>query len=252
MMQHLRQKKLEDTMDIFENNISTLSGTDRTPGFFDQLMPKEKYVPGKENAFADFLSGKYEVDQADTNLPTTSKAAEATDLINVVETRAKTRQKLATMPQSDLEVPEIPEEDKIVDPTDLPNQDQWPFTQLQITDGQKVDPTLDQTRQKVENQLSPQTIHKCNCGLAHHAAVCAASAHILIRLFQLIIEPYKQTDTSTTTILIVNGSPNFFTLITTLRQRSIVWSQWCTIQFVLPTAWSQKLSKIYENHNFMG
>uniref|UniRef100_A0A915J6B2 Uncharacterized protein n=1 Tax=Romanomermis culicivorax TaxID=13658 RepID=A0A915J6B2_ROMCU len=109
-------------------------------------------VKGKENAFADFLSRKYEVDQTDTDLPTTSKAAETTDLINVVETRDKTRQKLATMPQTDLEAPQIPEEDKIVDPADLPNQDQWPFMQQQIVDAQKVDPMLDQTCQKVENQ----------------------------------------------------------------------------------------------------
>uniref|UniRef100_A0A915JWG6 Uncharacterized protein n=1 Tax=Romanomermis culicivorax TaxID=13658 RepID=A0A915JWG6_ROMCU len=201
-----------DTMEIFENNISTLSATDRTPGFFRQLTPKEnhvilgmiwardrlktpspcvvssddtsssisiepaivnprsehflvvvinnsneivkvKYVPGKENAFADFLGGKYEVDQTDTNHTTTSKAAEAMDLINVVETRAKTRQKLARTPQTDLEVPEIPEEDMIVDPANLPNQDQWPFTQQQIVDAQKVDPMLDQTCQKVENQV---------------------------------------------------------------------------------------------------
>uniref|UniRef100_A0A915K1A2 Uncharacterized protein n=1 Tax=Romanomermis culicivorax TaxID=13658 RepID=A0A915K1A2_ROMCU len=83
--------------------------------------------------------------------PTTLKEATATDTINAVETRDKTRQKLATTPQTDLEVPETPEEDKIVDPADLPNQDQWPFIQQQIADAQKTDPTLDQTRQKVEN-----------------------------------------------------------------------------------------------------
>uniref|UniRef100_A0A915JM06 Integrase zinc-binding domain-containing protein n=1 Tax=Romanomermis culicivorax TaxID=13658 RepID=A0A915JM06_ROMCU len=96
---------------------------------------------------------RYEFDQTDTNLPTTSKAAEATDLINVVETRAKTRQKLAMTPQTDLEAPEIPEEDQIVNPADLPNQDQWPFTQQQSVDAQKVDPMPDQTPQKVENQV---------------------------------------------------------------------------------------------------
>uniref|UniRef100_A0A915JJ04 Uncharacterized protein n=1 Tax=Romanomermis culicivorax TaxID=13658 RepID=A0A915JJ04_ROMCU len=53
------------------------------------------------------------------------------DLINVVETRAKTSRKLATTPQTDLEVPETPDKDKVVDPTDLPNQDPWPFTQQQ-------------------------------------------------------------------------------------------------------------------------
>uniref|UniRef100_A0A915I5D1 Uncharacterized protein n=1 Tax=Romanomermis culicivorax TaxID=13658 RepID=A0A915I5D1_ROMCU len=103
-------------------------------------------------ATTSIMGQKYKVDQMDTNLPTTSKAAEATDMINVVETRAKTRQKLATMPQTDLKAPEIPEEDKIVDPADLPNQDQWPFTQQKIVHAQKVDPMLDQTRQKVENQ----------------------------------------------------------------------------------------------------
>uniref|UniRef100_A0A915KGC3 Uncharacterized protein n=1 Tax=Romanomermis culicivorax TaxID=13658 RepID=A0A915KGC3_ROMCU len=102
------------------------------------------YLPGKETAFGDFLSRKYEVDQTDIDCPTTSKAAETTDLINVVETRAQTRQKLATTPQTDLKAPEIPEEDKIVNPADLPNQAQWPFMQQQIINAQKVDPTLDQ------------------------------------------------------------------------------------------------------------
>uniref|UniRef100_A0A915IWA6 Transmembrane protein n=1 Tax=Romanomermis culicivorax TaxID=13658 RepID=A0A915IWA6_ROMCU len=46
----------------------------------------------------------------------------------------------------------MPDEEKIVDPFDLPNQNQWPFTQQQIADAQKVDPMLDQMRQKVENQ----------------------------------------------------------------------------------------------------
>uniref|UniRef100_A0A915LB01 Uncharacterized protein n=1 Tax=Romanomermis culicivorax TaxID=13658 RepID=A0A915LB01_ROMCU len=84
------------------------------------------------------------------DVPTTSQAA--TNIINVIETKAKTRQKLATPPQTDLEVPETPEEDKIVDPANLPNQDPWPFTQQQIADTQKTDPMLDQTHQKVENQ----------------------------------------------------------------------------------------------------
>uniref|UniRef100_A0A915II84 Uncharacterized protein n=1 Tax=Romanomermis culicivorax TaxID=13658 RepID=A0A915II84_ROMCU len=53
------------------------------------------------------------------------------DLINVVETRAQTSRKLATTPQTDLEVAETPDKDKVVDPTDLPNQDPWPFTQQQ-------------------------------------------------------------------------------------------------------------------------
>uniref|UniRef100_A0A915KQC8 Uncharacterized protein n=1 Tax=Romanomermis culicivorax TaxID=13658 RepID=A0A915KQC8_ROMCU len=96
---------------------------------------------------------KYEVDQMDNEVPTTSSAASAMDKVNVVETRAKTRQKLATTPQSDLEVPEIPEEDKIVNPADLPNQDQWPIMQQQIADAQKIDPMLDRTHQKVENRI---------------------------------------------------------------------------------------------------
>uniref|UniRef100_A0A915I2H3 Uncharacterized protein n=1 Tax=Romanomermis culicivorax TaxID=13658 RepID=A0A915I2H3_ROMCU len=74
------------------------------------------------------------------------------DKINVVETRATTRQKLAAPPQTDLKVPKTLEEENIVDPAKLPIQDPWPFTQQQITNAQKVDPVLDQTRQKVENQ----------------------------------------------------------------------------------------------------
>uniref|UniRef100_A0A915KVE9 HAT C-terminal dimerisation domain-containing protein n=1 Tax=Romanomermis culicivorax TaxID=13658 RepID=A0A915KVE9_ROMCU len=97
-------------------------------------------------------SQKYKVHQMDNEVPTTSNAASAMDKINVVETPAKTRQKLATPPQTDLEVPDTLEEEKIVDPADLPNQDPWPFTQQQIADAQKIDPRLDQTRQRVENQ----------------------------------------------------------------------------------------------------
>uniref|UniRef100_A0A915HV05 Uncharacterized protein n=1 Tax=Romanomermis culicivorax TaxID=13658 RepID=A0A915HV05_ROMCU len=221
-----------------ENETMSFHSDDATPS----MEKTGEYVPGKENAFADFLSRKYEIDQTDTDLPTTSNAAEAMDLINV-ETRAKTRQKLAMTPQTDLEVPEIPKEDKIVDPTNLPNQDQWPFTQQQIVDAQKVDPTLDQTRQKVESQHHFVPISEifcafahfscvlncrkdkklgfyvfrefirlflviycgnflviwiCNRGLAPHVAAWAASAHMLIQLFQLITGPYKQINTSTT------------------------------------------------------
>uniref|UniRef100_A0A915JAY2 Uncharacterized protein n=1 Tax=Romanomermis culicivorax TaxID=13658 RepID=A0A915JAY2_ROMCU len=38
---YLRQIKLEDTMDQFENNISTLSATERNPKYFRQLMPSK-------------------------------------------------------------------------------------------------------------------------------------------------------------------------------------------------------------------
>uniref|UniRef100_A0A915HF80 Uncharacterized protein n=1 Tax=Romanomermis culicivorax TaxID=13658 RepID=A0A915HF80_ROMCU len=112
----------------------------------------EKYVPEKENAFADFLGQKYDVDQPDHDKRTNLNQAKTTNIVNVVKTRVKSRQKLAALPQNDLEVPKPPDEEKIVDPSELPNQDQWPFTQQQIADTQKVDPTLEQTRQKIENQ----------------------------------------------------------------------------------------------------
>uniref|UniRef100_A0A915K8X8 Uncharacterized protein n=1 Tax=Romanomermis culicivorax TaxID=13658 RepID=A0A915K8X8_ROMCU len=115
------------------------------------LQPK--YVPGKENAFADFLSWKYDIGQPGNNKPSTSNQDTTTDMVNVVETRAKSRQKLAPPPQDDSEAPPVPEE-KIVDPVNLPKQDLWPFTQQQIADAQKLDPMLDQTWQKVENQPS--------------------------------------------------------------------------------------------------
>uniref|UniRef100_A0A915KIX3 Uncharacterized protein n=1 Tax=Romanomermis culicivorax TaxID=13658 RepID=A0A915KIX3_ROMCU len=111
------------TMESFENAISTLSTTDRNLGFFRRLTPSEKYVPGKENTFSDFLSRKYKVDPTNNDVPMTWKADTAMDKINVFETRAKTRQKLATWPQTDLEVPETQEEDKIFELADLPNQD---------------------------------------------------------------------------------------------------------------------------------
>uniref|UniRef100_A0A915KGG5 Uncharacterized protein n=1 Tax=Romanomermis culicivorax TaxID=13658 RepID=A0A915KGG5_ROMCU len=115
-------------------------------------MAQKEYFPGKETPFADFLSQKYKVDQTDNNKPTTWSQNNSTDIINVVETRAKSRQKLAPPPQNDLEVPETLEGERIIDPSDLPNQDQWPFTQQQIVDAQKIDPMLDQMPQKVENQ----------------------------------------------------------------------------------------------------
>uniref|UniRef100_A0A915JCL5 Uncharacterized protein n=1 Tax=Romanomermis culicivorax TaxID=13658 RepID=A0A915JCL5_ROMCU len=116
------------------------------------IEAKIEYVPRKENTFADFFSRKYEVDQTDSNKPTASSQNNTTNRVNVVKTRAKSRQKLAQPPQNDVGVPEMPDKEKIVDPSDLPNQNQWPFTQQQIADAQKVETMLDQTRQKVENQ----------------------------------------------------------------------------------------------------
>uniref|UniRef100_A0A915KD14 Uncharacterized protein n=1 Tax=Romanomermis culicivorax TaxID=13658 RepID=A0A915KD14_ROMCU len=103
-----------------------------------------------------------EVDQTDNDKSTTSSQNNATDIVNVVETRAKSRQKLAPPPQNDLEVPETPEEEKIVDASNLPNQDQWPFMQQQIADAHKSNPMLDETRQKVENQ-----VHKISALFEH-------------------------------------------------------------------------------------
>uniref|UniRef100_A0A915I259 Uncharacterized protein n=1 Tax=Romanomermis culicivorax TaxID=13658 RepID=A0A915I259_ROMCU len=61
-----RGNKIENSqnhaMDQFKNNISTLSATKRNPGYSRQLMPSRKYIPGKENAFADFLSRKYDAE----------------------------------------------------------------------------------------------------------------------------------------------------------------------------------------------
>uniref|UniRef100_A0A915HRM2 Uncharacterized protein n=1 Tax=Romanomermis culicivorax TaxID=13658 RepID=A0A915HRM2_ROMCU len=161
----------KNTMDPRKDTISTLSATERNPEFFGHLTQREsmffhryyktchleieakiEYVPGQENTFADFLSPKYEVHQTDNDKSTTSSQNNTTDIVNVVETRAKSRQKLAPPPQNYLEVPEKPEEEKIVEASILPNQDQWPFMQQRIADDQKGDPMLDQTRQKVENQ----------------------------------------------------------------------------------------------------
>uniref|UniRef100_A0A915K0H2 Uncharacterized protein n=1 Tax=Romanomermis culicivorax TaxID=13658 RepID=A0A915K0H2_ROMCU len=114
-------------MDLCKDNISTLSATDSNPGYFCQLMLSGKYVPGNENAFADFLSWKYDIGQPGNNKPSTSNQDTTTDMVNVVETRAKSRQKLAPPPQDDSEAPPAPEE-KIVDPVNLPKQDLWPFT----------------------------------------------------------------------------------------------------------------------------
>uniref|UniRef100_A0A915KD81 Uncharacterized protein n=1 Tax=Romanomermis culicivorax TaxID=13658 RepID=A0A915KD81_ROMCU len=193
---------------------------------------QKEYIPGKENAFADFLSRKYGADQTDNKFPTTSNAAAAMDKINVVETRAKTRKKLATPPLTDLEVPETPEEDKIVDPADLPNQDQWPFMQQQIADTQKVDPKLHQTRQKVENQqcvvfiaIIFALLHifpQCVRSLRRREPVprveaCAVNVPTLIQFCQLTTIPFKPIGISTIMISIASESPNFCTLNTTFN-----------------------------------
>uniref|UniRef100_A0A915LB48 Uncharacterized protein n=1 Tax=Romanomermis culicivorax TaxID=13658 RepID=A0A915LB48_ROMCU len=67
---------------------SELYCTRKPPATNGQLhILVEKYVPEKENAFADFLSRKYDVDQPDNNKTTTSNQAKTTDIVNVVETR---------------------------------------------------------------------------------------------------------------------------------------------------------------------
>uniref|UniRef100_A0A915JRH9 Uncharacterized protein n=1 Tax=Romanomermis culicivorax TaxID=13658 RepID=A0A915JRH9_ROMCU len=114
---------------------------------------QKEYVSQKENAFADFLSQKCDIDTQDNGKPSTSDPTSSGDSINIVEMRAKSKQKLAPQPQADMEVPKMPEDNKIIDPSDLLNQDLWPFMQQQIADAQKVDPTLDQPWQKVENQI---------------------------------------------------------------------------------------------------
>uniref|UniRef100_A0A915HTM1 Uncharacterized protein n=1 Tax=Romanomermis culicivorax TaxID=13658 RepID=A0A915HTM1_ROMCU len=91
--------------------------------------PNEKYVLGKENAFTDFLSRKYEVNKINDDEPSTSKSSTHGDSISIIKTKAISKQKTATQPQIDLEAPKTPEEEKIVDPFDLPNQDPWPFLQ---------------------------------------------------------------------------------------------------------------------------
>uniref|UniRef100_A0A915JXC7 Prolactin receptor n=1 Tax=Romanomermis culicivorax TaxID=13658 RepID=A0A915JXC7_ROMCU len=59
--------------------------------------------------------------------PSTSTPITTDDSINIVEIWAKSRQKLSPQPQDDLDVPETRQEEKIVGPSDLPNQDKkWP------------------------------------------------------------------------------------------------------------------------------
>uniref|UniRef100_A0A915HX93 Uncharacterized protein n=1 Tax=Romanomermis culicivorax TaxID=13658 RepID=A0A915HX93_ROMCU len=108
-------------------------------------------VPGKENAFADFLSCKYKVNKTNDD-PSTSKYTTNVDSINIVETKAQFWKKTAPQLQVDLEAPKTPEEEKIVDPSDLPNQDPWLFRQQQIIDGQEIDITLGRTCQKLDQQ----------------------------------------------------------------------------------------------------
>uniref|UniRef100_A0A915IIU8 Uncharacterized protein n=1 Tax=Romanomermis culicivorax TaxID=13658 RepID=A0A915IIU8_ROMCU len=57
-------------------------------------MPNHKeYIPGKGNAFADFLCEKYNVNQPGNDTLSASNEAKTTDIVNVVKTRAKPRQK---------------------------------------------------------------------------------------------------------------------------------------------------------------
>uniref|UniRef100_A0A915IVE9 Uncharacterized protein n=1 Tax=Romanomermis culicivorax TaxID=13658 RepID=A0A915IVE9_ROMCU len=114
-------------------------------------MLNKPYVPSKENTFTDFLSQKYETGKTTTNEPTTLKLISKDKNLNIVETRAQARHIMVPEPQIDLQAPEVPEEKEIVNPpiVDPPIT----FSQQQIIDGQQKDPTLDQTRQKVENQV---------------------------------------------------------------------------------------------------
>uniref|UniRef100_A0A915IJB9 Uncharacterized protein n=1 Tax=Romanomermis culicivorax TaxID=13658 RepID=A0A915IJB9_ROMCU len=185
---------------------------------------QKEYIPGKENAFADFLSQKYDIDQPSNDKPSTSNQTKTIDIVNVVETRAKSRQKLAPPPQNDLEVPEMPNEEKIVDPTKLPNQDQWPFTQQQIADAQKVDPMLDQTQQKVENQLfstGMQSRAGTSCG-----SMCCKQSYVdpILPTHNCMAQIHKMS-TLLEYILIESELLSSCISIAVWRQRSTVWSR---------------------------
>uniref|UniRef100_A0A915HNK7 Uncharacterized protein n=1 Tax=Romanomermis culicivorax TaxID=13658 RepID=A0A915HNK7_ROMCU len=101
-----------------------------------------EYIPGRENKFADFLSRKYDVEQPSNDKQSTSNHNTTTDIVSVVETSDKSRQKLATLPQNDLEVPETQDEKQIVDPSNLPNQHQWPFRQSKLPTPKNWTPCL--------------------------------------------------------------------------------------------------------------
>uniref|UniRef100_A0A915JDG5 Uncharacterized protein n=1 Tax=Romanomermis culicivorax TaxID=13658 RepID=A0A915JDG5_ROMCU len=92
----------------------------------NQVMAQQQKINDLET---DFLSRKYDVDQPDDDKPSTSDLRTNGDSINILETRARSRQKLAPQPQDDLEAPETPEDENIIDPSNLPNQDLWPFMQ---------------------------------------------------------------------------------------------------------------------------
>uniref|UniRef100_A0A915IWF5 Uncharacterized protein n=1 Tax=Romanomermis culicivorax TaxID=13658 RepID=A0A915IWF5_ROMCU len=211
--------------------VSHVSNQDPAPPL-QSFSKFREYVPGKENAFADFLSQKY-VDQPGNNTPSTSNQITTTDMVNVVETRAKSRQKLALEPQNDLEASEAPEE-KIVDPADLPNQDLWSFRQQQIADAQKLDPTLDQTGQKVENQSTcpmennktqGKGKHKMKQKQKHKNAHKNAFSKISTLLEHILIESQ----------LLISCN-----LIDILRQHSIAWSQQSTNLPVPQMQWFPK------------
>uniref|UniRef100_A0A915KH87 Uncharacterized protein n=1 Tax=Romanomermis culicivorax TaxID=13658 RepID=A0A915KH87_ROMCU len=165
--------------------------------------------------------------------------------------KGQNQQKLATPPQTDLEVPETPEEDKIVDPANLPNQDQWPFMQEQIADAQKTDPTLDQTRQKVENQsragASRGGMHHKRAYidpiLPTHNRTMQTNQHFHNNVYKL--------STLFDYISIANELPNFCTLTVISRQLSIVWCQPFTLRYGWLIVWSRKSLTSCESHNFV-
>uniref|UniRef100_A0A915KQS3 Uncharacterized protein n=1 Tax=Romanomermis culicivorax TaxID=13658 RepID=A0A915KQS3_ROMCU len=271
------EKELKIQDELFEQRLipsinskkTFLSTTERNLEYFHQLTLSEKYVLGKENAFADFLSRKYDVDQPGTNNRSTSNTPKTTDAVNVVKTRSKSRQKLAPLPQNDLEVLETPDEEKIVDLSQLPNQDQWPFTQQQISDALKVDPTLNQTQQKVENQYllfqNLTTIHKevlkelpkeaseagskrrfdekvGTCEYTHYSLLFLVSHHLPFCVHKMSTL-FEQMSTK-------NGLPASFILTVILNPPLIAWFQQFTRLFEQLTTWSRKLSTCYKSPNF--
>uniref|UniRef100_A0A915KY65 Prolactin receptor n=1 Tax=Romanomermis culicivorax TaxID=13658 RepID=A0A915KY65_ROMCU len=112
-----------------------------------------EYVPGRENAFPDFLSRQYE-DQTnhDSNTTTSSNNQNSTSSnIDAIKTRAQARQKMVAEPSDQPAL--VHDQDLIVDPANLPDQNTgWPFTQEQVIQGQKNDPTLETTCRKIEKE----------------------------------------------------------------------------------------------------